>query len=138
MPWYLATFGIPKSKNGSMINDDEFAELYNFYITIMEKLKMSGPNETEIIYRDICNPFCDINDMLVKGMMAPSFLVNKAYPNFDVFGFDVSVGKFIFMRNISSSGELIGSKMMVMYFTVFVEKEETKLQLDELDKKVIE
>lgn len=119
------------------MNDDEFDEFYRFYTKITEELTMPGPNETHITYRDICNPFCDINDMLVKGMTAPSFLVDKAYPNFDVFGFDVSVGKFIFMRNTSKSGELVGSKLMVMYFTVFVENEETKLQLDELDKKII-
>ncbi|KAE9553461.1 hypothetical protein FO519_003333 [Halicephalobus sp. NKZ332] len=138
VPWYLATFAVPTFENGSMTEDDEFEEFSEFYTNITQGLTMSGSNNSQITYQDICAPFCDINGMLTKAMTAPYFLVNRAYPNFEVFGYDVSIGKFIFMRNMSKDGTLLGSKLMAMYFTVFVENEETKIQLEELDRKVIE
>uniref|UniRef100_A0AC34QNY4 SSD domain-containing protein n=1 Tax=Panagrolaimus sp. JU765 TaxID=591449 RepID=A0AC34QNY4_9BILA len=138
VPWYLAIFGVPRFENGSMLEDDQFAELSEIHSKVATKLTIPGPNGTKLTYQDICAPFCGINQMLVQALTAPSFLVDRGYPNFKILAFDVNVGKFIFERSFDKDGSLAGSKLMVFYFTVFVDSAERKNQLDELDKQAIE
>uniref|UniRef100_A0AC34GM58 Uncharacterized protein n=1 Tax=Panagrolaimus sp. ES5 TaxID=591445 RepID=A0AC34GM58_9BILA len=136
-PWYLAIFGIPRSENGSMLEDQEFSELSNMYDKISNDVTFQGPNNTLLTFQNICEPFCGINEMLIKGITTPSFLVDRYYPVFKIIVYDVNIGKFIFKRTEDDKGRLTGSKLMVFYYTTFVDSEEKKMHLDELDQKVV-
>uniref|UniRef100_A0A914PM68 Uncharacterized protein n=1 Tax=Panagrolaimus davidi TaxID=227884 RepID=A0A914PM68_9BILA len=108
------------------------------YDTISNNITFKGPNGTTQTFQNICEPFCGINEMLIKGLTTPTFLVDRYYPIFKIIVYDVNIGKFIFKRSQDEHGRLTGSKLMVFYYTTFVDSDEKKLQLDELDHKVVE
>uniref|UniRef100_A0AC35G665 SSD domain-containing protein n=1 Tax=Panagrolaimus sp. PS1159 TaxID=55785 RepID=A0AC35G665_9BILA len=120
-----------------MLEDQEFGELSKMYDTISNDITFKGPNGTTQTFQNICEPFCGINEMLIKGLTTPTFLVDRYYPIFKIIVYDVNIGKFIFKRSQDEHGRLTGSKLMVFYYTTFVDSEEKKLQLDELDHKVV-
>uniref|UniRef100_A0A914XY58 SSD domain-containing protein n=1 Tax=Panagrolaimus superbus TaxID=310955 RepID=A0A914XY58_9BILA len=107
------------------------------YDTISNDVTFQGPNNTILTFQNICEPFCGINEMLIKGVTTPSFLVDRYYPIFKIIVYDVNIGKFIFKRTEDDKGRLTASKLMVFYYTTFVDSEEKKMQLDELDQKVV-
>ena len=119
-----------------MLNDEEFGELSGMYDLISNGITFKGPKGEPWTFQNICQPFCGINDMLLKGITTPSFLVDRYYPVFKILVYDVNIGKFIFKRTEDEKGRLTGSKLMVFYYTTFVDSDEKKMQLNELDEKV--
>ncbi|KAH7719810.1 patched family protein [Aphelenchoides avenae] len=128
-PWYMALFGIPKNESGNMLDDDEYAELNDFYMLITQKLNMTVDDGlSRYTFQDLCKPLCDLNEQMQK-LMDYSFVATRRYPASEVLSFKVNIGKHVFNRTVDERGELTGAKIMAFYLTAFVENGTTPEKL---------
>lgn len=67
----MALFGIPKNESGNMLDDDEYAELNDFYMLITQKLNMTVDDGlSRYTFQDLCKPLCDLNEQMQKLMVS--------------------------------------------------------------------
>lgn len=67
----MALFGMPKNSSGNMLDDDEYAELNDFYTHITQKLNLTVDDGlSHYTFLDLCHPLCDLNEQMQKLMVS--------------------------------------------------------------------